>query len=178
MEKRKINKRKTGSPKISKDTVVMKVDPAIIEGNGNGNKQEQEQPNEKEELKRSLSRQSIENAFTQMHSPTALDYLVNPGDDIIGLMMRTSISSKPTEGARKAIAFAHHVAKATEFNDQSAIDEALYTMALMPAVDQERIKLLVKAIIGERENVENSKDFGKWVRDKAFGGPKDKSDGV
>jgi hypothetical protein len=136
--------------------------------NGNGAK-----ATTAEELKRTLSQNSIETAFNQSDVVSAIRYLVEPGDTMHGLLMRANIPAKQTDDKVFSIAAVHHLSKAEEFGDTGAQNELMNLIALMVSLRGKGREQLVEAIIGEHKQKADL-GFGEKLRKMAGLGDEEK----
>lgn len=114
---------------------------------------------------------TFQNAFRSGQGGySAIRALLESGDKPEDLLLRATFPSKRTEGLRFLIAFAHHIAKCREFHDKTAEEEANFFMNGIPAIDNERIKLAVQAIIGEKPRFNDRENtWGKKIQHAAWG---------
>jgi len=116
---------------------------------------EMEKTSEIDELRRTINRGSIESAFSTQSMPSAIRYLVEPGDEVRQLLMRVILPNKQTAGLVRSIAAMHHLAKCQEFGDAQGEDELMNVLASSVSVVGTGRNELVDAIIGEhRKRVE------------------------
>jgi hypothetical protein len=158
------NEMKNTKKKIDKETKP--ISKVKAESNGNGKK---DKAAEEEEAKRNITAGSINNAFTQSHDKSAVSYLVEAGEIVKDLLLRSSFPSKPSIGGVKVIALAHHPAKCQKYGDTIAEKEALFILAGLPSIDGERTRQLVSAIIGDNTQTNRGPGWSQRVIGKAFG---------
>jgi len=109
----------------------------------------------------------ISNAFSTPGKNNVADLLVIPGDDPLGIAMRT-VLKKHSEGMIQTTAYARDWAEMEEFGDKTGQRELLMKMALMPSIDGLSREQLVKAIIGDRE-FKSHRNWADKIKDAAFG---------
>lgn len=125
------------------------------------------------EGKKELKYGDIRNAFSSPHNNNIADLLVVPGDDPLGIAMRTVLKNH-SEGTILATAYARDYAEMKEFEDVIGQEELLFQMALNPSIDGLSREQLVRAIIGDRE-FKNKRSFTDKVKDMAFGNKEEKA---
>ena len=136
--------------------------------NGNGNHTEEEKV---EEIRDAISASSMENAIRQTQGTSALKYIVEPGDEINALLMRTSIPTSQSYGVVFSKNMAQLIGKNQFFNYKPGLRELLALMATLPSVENERIKLLVSAIIGDsrmQAQGQQGQGLGQKIKDFAY----------
>lgn len=114
----------------------------------------------------------IRNAFSTPGKNNVADLLVIPGDDPLGIAMRT-VLNKHSEGMIQATAYARDWAEMTEFGDTVGQKELLFKLAIMPSIDGLSREQLVKAIIGDKE-FKSRRNWADKLKDAAFGKKEDK----
>ena len=128
----------------------------------------QKEKNKTKELKAG----DIKNAFSTPNKSSVADLLVIPGDDPLGIAMRT-VLKRHSEGMIQATAYARDWAEMEEFGDKVGQNELLFKMAIMPSIDGLAREQLVRAIIGDKE-FKSSRNFVDKLKDAAFGSKEDK----
>ncbi len=154
-------------PKVDGDGHSKKEDALLLEQEAERKEREAEAKRRQQEI----GRGDITNAFRQQSGVSATRYLVEPGEEIEGLLMRANFPSKRTEGQRFVTALVHHIAKCQKFHAHEAEQEAKNLVAGLVSVNNERTNQLVEAIIGERSNLARTQHSG-WqdkVKKVAFG---------
>jgi hypothetical protein len=117
---------------------------------------------------KSLSFGDFSHAFMHHEMASAVNMLVKRGEDVNDLWMRAHFPSGRKPGHIQVIATACVAAKAAEFSSNIVEDEVMNVMAGFTAVDNERVELLVKAIIGDESfKAGKNKGAGAWLREKA-----------
>lgn len=119
-----------------------------------------------------LDASTFQNAFRAGQGGfSAIRAMVERGEQPEDLFLRANFPSKRKDGHRLLIAYVHHVAKCRSFHDETAEEEAMNFMAGLPAVDNERMNQVERAIIGEkpRFNDGNNSSWGKRVQRAAWG---------
>lgn len=129
---------------------------------------EPDEDGDKEKKSTKLTRHSWETAFSHTDQVSAMKYLVEIGMDPRELLLRTFIPSKRNEGTVLAVAIADALSLCREFDDDAGEQEIQDLLALWPSVDNNRIKLLVDAIIGEIRTSKD-RDIGEKIKKLAFG---------
>ena len=114
----------------------------------------------------------IKNAFSTPGKNSVADLLVIPGDDPLGIAMRT-VLKRHSEGMIQATAYARDWAEMEEFGDKVGQNELLFKMAMMPSIDGLSREQLVRAIIGDRE-IKSRRGFMDKIKDAAFGSKEEK----
>lgn len=123
--------------------------------------------------RRQLKAGDIRDAFSQPGKNNVADLLVIPGDDPLGIAMRT-VLNKHSEGMIQATAYARDWAEMEEFGDKTGQRELLMKLALMPSIDGLSREQLVKAIIGDRE-FKSRRNWADKIKDAAFGSNEEKA---
>ncbi len=116
---------------------------------------------------------SFGNAFSSHDDKkTGLEYLVEPGDDLFALAMRTSLWNKNNRGQQQAVAFASEYADAVRKKNHNRAMELRLILALkVSAEDGAGRKQLVDGIVGRMSHEEKG---GFWGGLKSvFSGNKD-----
>lgn len=114
----------------------------------------------------------ISAAFSTPGKNNVADLLVIPGDDPLGIAMRT-VLNKHSEGMIQATAYARDWAEMAEFGDAVGQKELLFKLAIMPSIDGLSREQLVKAIIGDKE-FKSRRNWADKLKDAAFGKKEDK----
>lgn len=131
----------------------------VNNNNGNGHREVAELSKTKAELRKG----SFENAFTQTQFPNAMKLLVDQGEKIREVLMRTNFISRA-----ERIAWMHIIAQCEEFGDEKGLQEAFDNVAAMVSERGRGRNDLVDAIIGDRrESARMKGGFKDWVAKKS-----------
>jgi hypothetical protein len=119
--------------------------------NGNGSKPDLMHTQKKPPM---ISGGQLMGQMGQKDLPNALNYLVNPGDSLKGMAMRTIIPSKRNEGHRQADIRAFHIGRLMYFGHRAGIEILLIKDAYYTSVDGLAREQLTRAITGEQSHQE------------------------
>jgi hypothetical protein len=133
--------------------------------NGNGKKESQQLTTTEEKVHgKELKSGDIKNAFTVQHPGNIADKLVEPGEDPLGIAMR-SVFGKQTEGAILAVAFAEEWGDLEEFEYEDGKKGLLFNLAGRTSDGGRSRDDLVNAIIGDKQMKARA---GFWDKFKPF----------
>lgn len=127
------------------------------------------EPSQNEELKRRLSYQQVEGAFREADQQNALHMLVDPGTELLKLLMRVDVPGKNSEDVVRCMALARHIAKCEKYHNETAKQEAMNLLAMWTSASGKRAKMLTDAIIGQRQYLGNDSNLGDKLKKWAFG---------
>jgi hypothetical protein len=99
----------------------------------------------------------LEKSFTQQEVITAVQMLVDPGNDISNLTMRADF---PDSQFLKAAA--RHLARCRRFKYKAGEEELKFIVAGFPGIKGKRADMLVNAVVGEKKQQRES--FGDTVK--------------
>lgn len=125
---------------------------------------------EHEGKKAILDENSLGGLFSSPQDSNILKELFTPGNSILNLLMRGSQPGKQKNFQGMSIfvvAMSHHIDKAVEFSDSSAVREALLALAGSCGVDEARARLLVNAYTGQMEMKKKGGSIGEKIRKMA-----------
>lgn len=108
-------------------------------------------------LKKFLNTGTFDNAFTTQQMSTAIDKLVEIGDEARGLFLRTVFIDFDHKAATIRL-----LRKAVHFKDKELEDMIMNDMAATPAIGGHRTEQLVDAVIGQH-NLNNQQKKGFWA---------------
>lgn len=116
----------------------------------NGSKEEKLEIEGESDIVKTLKAGDIGNAFSNVHGSNIADKLIEPGEDPLGISMR-SYFGKQTEGSIYAVAFTADWCGCIEFEDEDGL-KGLLMLASSKNSDRGRAREdLVNAIIGDKQ---------------------------
>jgi len=116
-----------------------------------------------EGMKQILSAGMLGGLTSTKEIPSAISKLVDPGEEVLKILMRTKFPN-----SQKRLAACHILAQGMEFTDPVAIRELFYNLAATVSEGGEGREQLVAAVIGDRNVREGGmRGVGNWIREKA-----------
>jgi hypothetical protein len=137
-------------------------------GNDNNHNKEPEALEQAErELQATLERADLDNVYTTPQGTDNVRTLMEPGDDVISLLMRGDL---PIDDAF-AWAITTRIKKCRRHNDKEGEQQILVFLAAKIGQAARRANLVSDTIIGEKQHT-RGRGIGEWIREKAGLGDK------